>query len=739
MTQALPSGDQPNLKTEERLILHQLRLLEWLDARSERKKDQGTQDGEQSTGVAIPRRWTLTQGVTLYEWQEECLRKWFDTNCRGTVKVVTGGGKTLLALAAAERLQERVRDLRVAIVVPTIVLMHQWFEEILERGNLTAEAIGRLGGGYKDTFSHGRRVLICVLATAYKELPKLVKRARVGSKLLLVADECHRFGATELSQVLSTERAYSIGLSATPERDDNEPENPEGDYDQSLLGRELGPIIYDFSLADALKLGVVPMFTIHHYGLPLSPEERSRYELLSRSISDSQSELRNHAPDHAVSGSGFFQWVRRVASKGGDGLGTLASRLIGDISRRKELLYRIEARSEAVEDLLRSEFDVNPEARVILFHESIEEVMRLFVRLKDAGFPAIAEHSELPTSIREVGLNLFRKGIARVIVSAKSLIEGFNVPAVDVGIIVASSSSVRQRVQSMGRVLRKHRGSSGEEKTSCIHVLYAKDTVDDAIYGKESWDHITGIDRNIYFDWAPGSNPLLQEGPPRAPLPVDTEVDPEALQQGCVYPGQYEGQELTCDTKGNIRDAEGRYARDSGPLAEAVYAIKGSYGRFRVTPHRQYVLVRVADGDEWTTRYVTRLDSPVGFESDKEELQEPDKAEIGEWAEKASVGDPYPFTSIPVVLEDLKFKSKRGGVISKHIPGGEVFARVGGHANDPERGEDAARLVDAVRRMAAVGRPVSRLEINEINHVLFREGGKAYFICSLRKGLEFPV
>lgn len=738
MTQDLPPGNQPILGNDERLTLHQLRLLEWLDARSERKKDQGTKNGDQSAGVAVPRRWILTQGVTLYDWQEECLKKWFDAECRGTVKVVTGAGKTLLALAAAERLQERVRELRVAVVVPTIVLMHQWFEELLERGNLPDQVIGRLGGGYKDNFSHGRRVLICVLATAYKELPKLVKRARVGPRLLLVADECHRFGATELSQVFSTERAYSIGLSATPERDDDEPENPEGDYDQSLLGRELGPIIYDFTLADALKLGVVPMFTIRHYGLPLDPEERSKYQSLSRAITDAQSQLRNYAPDHAMSGPSFFQWARRVAGRGGDGLGSLAARLIGDISRRKEMVYRIEARANAVLELLRREFETNPDTRVILFHESIEEVMRLFMLLKEAGFPVIAEHSDLPAALRETGLNLFRKGIAQVIVSAKSLIEGFNVPAVDVGIIVASSSSVRQRVQSLGRVLRKHRSATGEEKTSCIYVLYAKDTVDDVIYAKESWDHITGIDRNIYFEWSPGSDPLIQDGPPRAPLPIDTEVDPETLYQGSVYPGQYEGPELTCDTKGNIRDVEGRYALDSGPLAELVRAVKGSYGRFRVTPHQHYVLVRVTEGDDWVTRYVTRLDSPVNFESDVDDSSEPEEPEIISWVEKAAIGDIYPFTSIPVAMDDLKFKSKRGGVISRRIPGGEVFARVGSNAQDPEMGDDATCLVNAVRRATATGRTVSRLEINEINHVLFREGGKAYFICSLQKGLEFP-
>src|SRR5207253_4921211 len=125
------------------------------------------------------------------------------------------------------------------------------------------------------------------------------------------------------------------------------------------------------------------------------------------------------------------------------------------------------------------------------FHESIADVMDLFVLLYQQGLEVVAEHSELPASYRETGLDQFRKGIARIIVSARSLIEGFNVPAVDVGIIVASSGSVRQRIQSLGRMLRRHRGPSGEEKTSCIHVLYATNSSEENIYGKFDWNETT--------------------------------------------------------------------------------------------------------------------------------------------------------------------------------------------------------------------------------------------------------
>ena len=67
--------------------------------------------------------------------------------------MVTGAGKTLLALFIAELLQNTEdKDLRLVIIVPTIVLMHQWYDAILEHGNVPAEAIGRLGGGYDEGF-----------------------------------------------------------------------------------------------------------------------------------------------------------------------------------------------------------------------------------------------------------------------------------------------------------------------------------------------------------------------------------------------------------------------------------------------------------------------------------------------------------------------------------------------------------------------------------------------------------
>jgi len=123
-----------------------------------------------------------------------------------------------LALSIAEKLQQATaRDLRVAIIVPTVVLLDQWREEIATRSNLPPEAIGLLGAGSDDNFNPETRILICVLNSAARKLPELVRKAGVGASLLLIVDECHRAGATEMQRVLTTNRAFSLGLSATPE------------------------------------------------------------------------------------------------------------------------------------------------------------------------------------------------------------------------------------------------------------------------------------------------------------------------------------------------------------------------------------------------------------------------------------------------------------------------------------------------------------------------------------------
>ena len=243
-----------SLSLPERLKLQQLQQIDVWSKKSAKESGSDQPASTDHDRMELPDTWELTRGIDLHSWQRRCVDAWFEAGGRGVLKVVTGAGKTILALAIAEKLQQtKARNLSVAIVVPTIVLLDQWREEIAARSNLPPNAVGLLGGGSDDAFDLDKRILICVLNSAARKLPELVRQSGVGPSLLLIVDECHRAGAAEMRRVFGTRRSFSLGLSATPEREndptpsDNELNEPARDeeglpaFDETVLGQELGP------------------------------------------------------------------------------------------------------------------------------------------------------------------------------------------------------------------------------------------------------------------------------------------------------------------------------------------------------------------------------------------------------------------------------------------------------------------------------------------------------------------
>lgn len=719
---------------KEKLRLHQLRLLEWHANKQHEGKQKyaadDTENGAEKSNSGIPQKWILTRGITLHEWQEQCIQKWHESGQKGTIKVVTGGGKTVLGLALAERLQNNTAtDLRVAIVVPTIVLMHQWYDELRNKGNLPPGLVGRLGGGYKDSLDENCRILICVLKSASTKLPKMAKKDDISKKLLLIVDECHRASATKTSKVLSTERAYSLGLSATPEHD----EEANANYDDSTVGRALGGVIYELSYVDAFEYGLIPPFTIRHMGVELSQQERAEYDQLTRRIRDAHRELQGLSTD-----SSFDKWARRVA-KSQSPHAPLASRYVSDVNKRKELLFRAKSRTDVVVELIKNEISANADARVILFHERVSEAERLFFALMSAGFKAIVEHSDLPDGMRSDGLKLFRDGQAKILVSVKSLIEGFNVPEADVGIIAASSSSPRQRIQSMGRVMRQHLGKDGEERTACIYVVYVRDTADENIYRKFDWEKLTGAERNSYYEWTKSTGQIEQSSPPKAFVPGENEIDASALEVGKPYPGAYEGIEYSCDNNYNVATVGAppkggsKYIPDAKELAEMVIDAKGP-GRFKITPKKNFVLVY----SNKQALYAGAWEIPESPAARQETIKLMHQHDCSLWAQTAKPGDEYPVQNPDLANDKWRYKQGQGGQIVEQIHRGIRRASVGADARDAAKGEDAEKLLAAIRELAKSGESITNLVSTQERHILFRKEGKLRFIAVLSKGLEFP-
>lgn len=664
----------------------------------------------------------VTAGFALHPWQQAAVDAWWagdGQRGRGTLEIVTGGGKTLIALECVARASAQTPGLVFAVVAPTEALARQWREQIVSKTSLTASDVGLLGAGRSDTLAD-YRALVCVLNSAAAKLPDM---ARAHQPLMLIVDECHRAGAPSFSRVLRTPSAYRLGLSATPDREELDDDGEPLSYDEQVVGQQLGGVVYQFSLRDAREAGWLPDYMLHHHGVPLLDHERVRYDALSRRVDDAAESLRGLGADTTR--------ARQLAGRTDD-VGQAARTWVGLTAERKDLLYRAEARHGVAVQIVRQALQQNPRARAILFHERVAEATALHEALQSAlpDVTSALEHSQLPDSRRRAALDDFRDGSAQVLVSVKSLVEGIDVPEADVGVSVASTSSVRQRIQSLGRVLRRARNDEAT-KRSQMHLLYVSETVDDLIYAKADWTDLTGADRNTYWVWSPAGEREPADGPPREPLPTEEQawewLGGQVPAEPTPWPGVVAGQEYSVDTTGTVRNAFGHTIANPQGVAAMVAQARGREGgRFRVTPQHRLVLVRTVDADESVTLLVGRLDAPF--------VTVDDTGTTDFDADDLLPGDPYPG---PGDRQHGTFKitQRAGGLIERRVKGGKDVAQTQG-AGDVERMVNASRTLDAWRLL---GLPGISIHVNSLDHAWFEQGGVRRFLAHVPGGFLFPT
>ena len=93
-------------------------------------------------------------------------------------------------------------------------------------------------------------------------------------------------------------------------------------------------------------------------------------------------------------------------------------------------------------------------------------------------------HSKFPNPWGPWMIEWFRNGHLNVMYSARALAQGFDMPGADVGVIRSSTSNVRQRIQTIGRMIRKKESGRDAE----VWIIFVKDTTDERIFLKHDWE-----------------------------------------------------------------------------------------------------------------------------------------------------------------------------------------------------------------------------------------------------------
>jgi hypothetical protein len=547
---------------------------------------------------------------------------------------------------------------------------------------------------------------------------------------MVVVDECHRAGAPGFSKVLSTAASFRLGLSATPDREELDENGDPLSYDEQLVGRSLGRVIYRFSLREAREIGWLPIYEIHHHGVRLDEVERRRYDEESRRIDDFADRLAEFGLD-AIQ-------ARRASSRS-DEAGHIARAYVAATAKRKDILYRGTERARVTSRILADLMSRKQSARVIMFHERVDEATQLFDRLQ-LELPQTSiglEHSRINAADRMAGLENFRTGRTQVLISVKSLIEGIDVPDADVGISVASSASVRQRVQSLGRVLRRSFDEEAPEKTAEMHVLYVADTVDELIYGKEDWSDLTGEGANHYWLWPRSSEagPEHRDGPPQRPRPTE-EQEWERLGRDVPHPpvawrGLVPSHEYSVDTQGTVTTVGGAVISNPQGVANMMRAVRGRPGgRFFVTPMHRLVLIR-GEGSDASMVVAGRLAEPFVMRDLGLATGGPLDMELVD----LSPGDPYPGPT-DKINGSFKLGQKRGGVIERRVSSRSTeFALLQG-SGSPELEANARRVLEAWRAASTTG---LTFYVNSLWHAWYLDASEPRLLAKVPGGFAWPT
>jgi superfamily II DNA or RNA helicase len=264
-----------------------------------------------------------------------------------------------------------------------------------------------------------------------------------------------------------------------------------------------GQIIYSYSFADAVRDGLVPRFDLVNVAVPLTKGEQEDYEDLTEKIGDQIQLVKWMFEDEllGVPKDGFFRKLRHLLCRS-DGTEEQAIRyLFGLLFRRTKIVYTAEHKMRLAREISHLLL-TQGRKKMIAFFERIQSAedfqedlaVETAEKLRHELVSAVPTwcrvlHSGLPQEERRSVLDEFRRNGVSALLTCRVLDEGLDVPQIDAALLVASTQSQRQRIQRIGRTLRK--GDAG--KRPLVITLHVPGTAD---------GNVTADDESLFGDAA---------------------------------------------------------------------------------------------------------------------------------------------------------------------------------------------------------------------------------------------
>lgn len=365
----------------------------------------------------------------LRTWQKEAKAD-FLTLRKLLVEVATGCGKTFYACDSLKQLTRHLPDDRILIVVPKIVILNGWLDDLYHFFDMT-----EIGFYYGELKEYSR---ITITTTAS------LKNIVLDLFDILVVDEVHNMKSKSLMKLLNYKSwTFKLGLSATI---------TDKEFRHLELEKSFNYNKYTYGIGQGIKDGVLNKFNWCDVSIKLDSVTWTTYHDLVVNIKTTLAAC-----------GGFDRYLKLTAD---DPLKAKLNKLFSD---RNKLIYNYENKFNAFLELIES----NKNRKIIVFNQYNETGDKLVELLVLAGFKAQIVNSELTPKEKQKRIKAFENNEYNILITSKMFDEGYNVPSLDMAVIFSGDSTDRQITQRVGRVLRN------KLYPSLIFNIYCKGTFEE--------------------------------------------------------------------------------------------------------------------------------------------------------------------------------------------------------------------------------------------------------------------
>lgn len=399
--------------------------------------------------------------MTRSERQDQCVQRWVDNKCRGTIEAATGFGKTRVGLLAIKRFLKANPTKKVIVVVPSDPIKEQWNRELIDWGLFQQTNTKTMADVSKNKYECD----------------------------LLVVDECHKsVAATLVLMFENIKRKILLCLTATLERLDGRDE----------IIRKMAPVVDVITVEEAIKNNWLSSYK--EYKVLLDVEDIDDYFVNNREFYEHFAYFDNNftlamnchsdwkvraeyskkrlavyinslspAERATIESSDEFKRINRETIIHAAGFNRT-------LQARKKFINHHPKKIEIANYILEHRQD----KKCVTFSATIGMAEQIGYGLVYSGKDSVKKGR---TTLAEF---VNRKG--GVLNTIMKLNEGFNCPDVSVSIVLGLNSSPTVAAQRLGRVIRQKEGKEAE-----VFNLIIRGTVEEQWFQKShaNTDYIT--------------------------------------------------------------------------------------------------------------------------------------------------------------------------------------------------------------------------------------------------------